>query len=68
MVAHTVCGCCGSQLTHLRGATGRVSVCPRCGWSRVELTRDERTVTSGVALAHGSVAQQDQVMGTQWSR
>jgi predicted RNA-binding Zn-ribbon protein involved in translation (DUF1610 family) len=67
VVGHSVCACCGSKLTHLRGATGHVSICPRCGWSRVELTRDERAVTSGVALGHGAVAQQDEAMGTQWS-
>jgi predicted RNA-binding Zn-ribbon protein involved in translation (DUF1610 family) len=67
VVGHTICGSCGSKLTHLRGATGHVSICPRCGWSKVELT-DGRTVTSGVLLAQGAVAQQHEVMGTQWSR
>jgi predicted RNA-binding Zn-ribbon protein involved in translation (DUF1610 family) len=67
VVGHTICGSCGSKLTHLRGATGHVSICPRCGWSKVELT-DGRTVTSGVALAHAAVAQQDEVIGTRWSR
>jgi predicted RNA-binding Zn-ribbon protein involved in translation (DUF1610 family) len=68
VAGHTVCGSCGSKLTHLRGATGHVSICPRCGWSRVELAQDGRTVTSGVVLTHGSVARQDEVIGTPYSR
>lgn len=32
----TTCPNCGGWPTHLRGATGRISVCPRCGWSRIE--------------------------------
>lgn len=32
----TTCPNCGGRLTHLRGATGRISLCHRCGWSRTE--------------------------------
>lgn len=32
------CRYCGSRLTHLQGASGRVSICSRCGWNRVQLT------------------------------
>lgn len=68
MIARSVCRSCGSQLTHLRGATGRVSVCPRCGWGKVELTGSESSLTPGAALVHLSMAHQDEVVGTQWSR
>ena len=43
MSANTNCRSCGSELTHMQGATGRVSICSRCGWSRVELTNGGRT-------------------------
>ena len=32
----TACPQCGGRLTHLQGATGRISLCHRCGWSRAE--------------------------------
>ena len=32
------CRYCGSRLAHLQGATGRISICSRCGWNRVDLT------------------------------
>jgi hypothetical protein len=47
MAGYTNCQSCGSHLTHLQGATGRVSFCPRCGWGRVELTTEERTLGLG---------------------
>jgi predicted RNA-binding Zn-ribbon protein involved in translation (DUF1610 family) len=63
MTGHDVCRSCGSQLTHLQGVTGHVSTCPRCGWGRLELTRDERTMTTGVGFVRFLVAQQDKVVG-----
>lgn len=38
MPKSTKCRYCGSRLTHLQGASGRVSICSRCGWNRVQLT------------------------------
>lgn len=68
MAAHTDCRSCGSQLAHLRGATGCVSLCPRCGWGTVELTRDERTASPGPELVHVSVGKQDKVVRRQYGR
>jgi len=53
MAGYSTCQSCGSHLTHLQGATGRVSICGRCGWGRVELTNQERTlaVRAGFALS-----------------
>ena len=34
------CPSCGSRLNHLEGFTGRISICTRCGWNRVELARE----------------------------
>jgi hypothetical protein len=36
------CPGCGYGLNHLEGATGRISMCPRCGWSRVVLAPGRR--------------------------
>jgi len=33
------CESCGSEVVHMRGATGRISICTRCGWGKVELTK-----------------------------
>jgi len=38
----TACPHCGGRPTHLRGATGRISLCPRCGWTRTE-PREQQT-------------------------
>jgi len=38
------CHSCGSELTHLQGATGRVTICSRCGWGRVELADGGRSL------------------------
>jgi predicted RNA-binding Zn-ribbon protein involved in translation (DUF1610 family) len=65
VVGHTTCESCGTRLTHLRGATGYVSICPRCGWSKVEVTNDERTVMSSVVPSHGALARHDESIGTQ---
>lgn len=40
------CESCGSEVTHLRGATGRVTICGRCGWGRVELAGRRRMLAS----------------------
>jgi ribosomal protein L37E len=53
MSANMDCRSCGSKLTHLEGATGRISICSHCGWNRVELTRGWKTpgLTAGLRLA-----------------
>jgi hypothetical protein len=42
------CESCGSEVVRLRGATGRVTICGRCGWGRVELA-ERRRMLSAVA-------------------
>jgi predicted RNA-binding Zn-ribbon protein involved in translation (DUF1610 family) len=63
MAGDSICRSCGSRLTHLRGATGNVSTCPRCGWGRLELTRDEKIVTPGMGLVRCFVARQQKAVG-----
>jgi anaerobic ribonucleoside-triphosphate reductase len=41
--AVSACPHCGASLTHLQGATGRISICQRCGWSRTETAQERRT-------------------------
>jgi hypothetical protein len=41
------CSSCGSELTHMQGATGRVAICRRCGWGRVELADGGRSLGLG---------------------
>jgi len=36
------CRSCGSEVTQVRGVTGRVITCGQCGWGRVELTGKPR--------------------------
>lgn len=36
MSGNVKCPSCGSKLTHLQGATGKISICSHCGWARVE--------------------------------
>jgi anaerobic ribonucleoside-triphosphate reductase len=50
------CESCGSEVTHLRGATGRVVVCPRCGWGKVELADGGRSLGFGPRSSRWSVA------------
>jgi anaerobic ribonucleoside-triphosphate reductase len=50
------CNSCGSELTHLQGATGRVAICPRCGWGRVELTDGGRSLGFGPRASRWSDA------------
>ena len=38
------CHSCGCDVTHLQGATGRVTICSRCGWGRVELADGGRSL------------------------
>ncbi len=37
MTFDTYCRSCGSKLTYVEGTSGRISICYRCGWSRMEL-------------------------------
>jgi anaerobic ribonucleoside-triphosphate reductase len=50
------CDSCGSEVSHLRGATGRVVVCPRCGWGRVELADGGRSLGFGDRASRWSFA------------
>ncbi len=50
------CDSCGSEVTHLRGATGRVVICPRCGWGRVELADGDRSLGFGPRSGRWPVA------------
>jgi len=45
------CRFCGSELAHVRGVTGRITICHKCGWGRVELIERLRSL--------GAVAQQE---------
>ncbi|MCJ7620058.1 MAG: hypothetical protein MUP64_07580, partial [Anaerolineae bacterium] len=42
----TACPQCGGRLTHLQGATGRISLCHRCGWSRADTAEQPRPRTA----------------------
>jgi hypothetical protein len=57
MAGHSICQSCGSRLTHLEGETGRVSLCTRCGWGRVELTSAERILAVGAGFARLPIRQ-----------
>jgi hypothetical protein len=36
------CRSCGSEVVQVRGLTGRLTICSRCGWGKVELTERRR--------------------------
>jgi hypothetical protein len=57
MASYSTCQSCGSHLTHLQGVTGRVSVCARCGWGRLELNSGERTLVVGAGFARSPIPQ-----------
>jgi hypothetical protein len=57
MAIHSICESCGSRLSHLEGATGRVTFCTRCGWGRVELTSGERILAVGAGFARLPIRQ-----------
>lgn len=61
MTANPNCRSCGSKLTRLQGATGRISICSRCGWSRVELTNGGRTPGVSARLSRHLAAAQPSV-------
>jgi hypothetical protein len=65
MASYSTCQSCGSHLTHLEGATGRVSICARCGWGRVELTSEERTLEAGVGFVRSLAPQRAKAVGRQ---
>ena len=46
----------GAQVPHVRGATGRLEICSRCGWARVELADGDRSLGFGPRTVHPSFA------------
>ena len=38
------CRFCGCEVAHVRGVTGRITICPKCGWGRVELIERLRSL------------------------
>ena len=52
------CRSCGTRLTYLQGATGRVSFCSRCGWGMVELAEGYRSQVLGPVFGPSPVTQQ----------
>jgi DNA-directed RNA polymerase subunit RPC12/RpoP len=55
------CHSCGSEVTHLQGSTGRVTICSRCGWGRVELADGGRSLGFGSRSGRWSVARRSPV-------
>jgi hypothetical protein len=52
------CPVCGSKLNLLRGATGRISICTRCGWYRIELVTGPKSVERAERVGRSEVWQQ----------
>jgi ribosomal protein L37AE/L43A len=52
------CPVCGSKLNLLRGATGRIGICPRCGWYRIEPATGPKSADSAERVGRSEVWQQ----------
>ncbi len=52
MNSNTKCSSCGSKLNQLEGITGRISICSRCGWNRVELVTGAKSPGLRARLSH----------------